>query len=372
MADIPNFINRDPDAIMAEVTAEFESKLGRPLQSGQFEQLVAQIISYFEVLLLERFNAGMAQLLVQFSNAPILDYIAALVAVERLPAANAGCTVKFNLVSGHGSVVLPIGTRVASQDGQHIFEVVDDITIAAGEVEVETLVTAQIAGKSANGIPIGGINTILDPIAWISSVENTEPTSGGSDVETDEQLRERIKLAPSQFSVAGPRQAYMFFAKSANPSIIDVSVADANETGQPGVVTIVPLCEDGNYTQVIQDIENVCNAENIRPLNDKLDVKPPSEVHYNLEVDLTLFTGSNSNDVESKVIMALEDFTDAKSKRLGLDIVRSAIVQVCRLPEVYDVKIVSPSFATGNIIIDFNEVPICDSISVNVIGFNNG
>jgi hypothetical protein len=49
-------------------------------------------------------------------------------------------------------------------------------------------------------------------------------TANGTDDETDEELRERIRLAPSQFSVAGPTGAYKFFAKSAHPSIVDVSV----------------------------------------------------------------------------------------------------------------------------------------------------
>ena len=90
MNNIPSFVTRDPDVIMSEIKLQMEDLLGREIQPAQVEQLILQIIGYREVLLLERFNAGMAQLLFQFSNAPILDYVAALVAVERLPAENAG------------------------------------------------------------------------------------------------------------------------------------------------------------------------------------------------------------------------------------------------------------------------------------------
>ena len=107
ITEAPVFVSRDPAAIMAESKAQLERILGRELQPAQVEQLMLQFIVYRETLLLERFNAGMRQLLYQFSTAPVLDYVAALMAVERLPASHAGCTVRFSLVpglsqSGHG------------------------------------------------------------------------------------------------------------------------------------------------------------------------------------------------------------------------------------------------------------------------------
>lgn len=365
MATTPTFINRDPETIMAEVKSQMESLLGREIMPAQVEQLILQIICYREVLLLERFNAGMAQLLYQFSTAPILDYIASLVAVERLPAAFAGCIVRFTLVPGHANVVLPAGTRVATSDGQHIFEVDDDITIPSTVNMVETAVTAQVAGKGANGYAVGDVNVILDPYAWISSVANTTVTGGGSDIETDESLRERIKLAPTQYSTAGSRQSYIFHAKRANPSIIDVSVSSPI----PGVVFIVPLCEDRVYEQVLIDIYNTCSAEDVRPLTDTVIVSEPQEVEYEIDVELTLFDGAPVQEVQNKVYQALNEFAESKSRRLGLDIVRSHISQVCRIAQVYDVNIISP---TDNVVIDFNEIPVCTGITVNVTGFNHG
>lgn len=60
------------------------------------------------------------------------------------------------------------------------------------------------------------------------------------DVESDAQLRERIKLAPSQYSSAGSRSSYKFYAKSANAMITDVSVSSP----VPGSVLIVPLTNE--------------------------------------------------------------------------------------------------------------------------------
>ena len=365
---IPAFVNRDPDLIMSEIKTQMEGMLGRQIQPAHVEQLMLQAICYREVLLLERFNAGMAQMLFQFSQAPVLDYIAGLVAVERLPAANAGCIVRFILVPGHGSVVIPAGTRVATGDGKAIFAVADDIAVPSTVNSVEALVTAQIAGKAANGYEPGFVNKILDPLAFVSSVTNMTATGGGSDEETDEQLRERIKLAPTQYSTAGSRQSYIYHAKSANPAIIDVSVSSP----VPGTVYIVPLLAEGTYAQVVADIHAVCSAETVRPLTDMVIVSEPTEINYGIEVELTVYEGANVQDTEDRVLEALKEYTESKSRRLGLDIIRSHITQVCRIPEVYDVRVVLPSWAAGNIIVEYDEVPVCSSIAVTTTGTNYG
>jgi len=365
MAAVPSFVNRDPAVVMAEVKEQMESMLGREIQPAQLEQLVLNIISYREILLLERFNAGMAQLLYQFSNAPVLDYIAALVAVERLPAAPAGCIVRFTLVTGHNGRVIYGGTRVAD-DNQIIFETNDDVTVPVGQDGVDILVTALEAGKQANGIETGKINKLLDPgLGWIESVSNTTTTWGGSDDETDEQLRERIKLAPSQFSSAGSRQSYLFHAMKANAAIIDVSVSSP----VPGTVLIVPLIEGADYEQVNADVFAACNAEHVRPLTDNVIVDAPVFHHYTIDVELIVFEGADVSAVESDVYARLQAFADAKAVKLGSDVVRSHIIAACVRPDVYDVTVVLPD---ANAVVPYYEAADCIGISVTVTGTNAG
>jgi len=364
MSKVPTFVNRDPDVIMSEIKALMESILGREIQPAQVEQLILNIIGYREVLIYERFNAGMAQLLYQFSSAPILDYIAALVAVERLPAAHAGCIIRFTLVPGHGSVVIPSGTRVSTSGGI-IFETNDDYTVAPSVNTAELLVTAIEPGRESNGFETGTVTVILDALAFVSMVTNITPTGGGSDEESDEQLRERIKLAPSQFSSAGSRQSYIFHSKGANASIIDVSVSSPI----PGVVLIVPLIEGGDYSKVNADVYAACNAETVRPLTDTVIVDKPIFRHYSIEVELVVFEGSDITAVQSHVYNKLQAFADAKAVRLGSDIVRSHIIAACVTPEIYDVTVVLPNF---NEVVPYYEVPVCDGITVTVTVTNAG
>lgn len=362
----PTFVERDPAVIMAESKAKLEEIMGRELQPAQVEQLILNFVVFRETLLVNRFNAGMRQMLYQFSTAPILDYIAGLVAVERLPAASAGCTVRFTLVAGHGSVLIPEGTRVSSSDGLAIFRTIDDAVIAPATLSVELAVLADVAGKTGNGYAVGTINKILDPLAFVSTVENIDITGGGSDVESDEQLRERIKLAPSQYSSAGSRSSYMFYAKSANAMITDVSVSSP----VPGTVLIVPMTEAGETpAQVIADVYDVCSAENVRPLTDTVIVSAPERKDYAITVDVVLYDGADAATERASIASILEDFVDEKREKLGLDIIRSHIAQACRLSSVYDVTVVAPA---ANLIISNEQFPNCTGITVNVTGFNRG
>ena len=119
--------------------------------SAQFEQLLLNIVVFAEVRILNRFNAGMAQMLYQFSTAPVLDYIAGLVAVERLPASSAGCTVRFTLVEGHGTVLIPEGTRVSSSDGVVIFRTTEDVIVESDTLTVDVQAQADTPGEVGNG-----------------------------------------------------------------------------------------------------------------------------------------------------------------------------------------------------------------------------
>lgn len=365
-SDKPIFVECDPTVIMVESKAKLEEFLGRELQPAQVEQIMLQYIVYREVLLTNRFNAGMRQMLYQFSTAPVLDYIAALVAVERLPAANAGCTVRFNLVVGHGYTLIPEGTRVATGDGAAIFRILDDITVPDTVHVVEAKVLAETAGRVGNGYAVGTVNKILDPVAFVSTVANIDTTGGGSDVESDDQLRARIKLAPSQYSSAGSRSSYKFYAQSANPLITDVSI----NSHTPGTVLIVPLTEAiETPQQVLTDVYAACSPEDVRPLTDTVIVSAPTRKDYAIEVDAELYETADANSCKVEITDALSAYVSEKRSKLGRDIILSHIAQICRISGVYDVDIKAPA---ENIVVSDEQFAHCTGIVVNITGFNNG
>ena len=65
---------------------------------------------------------------------------------------------------------------------------------------------------------------LVDPVAYVEKVENITVSEGGADLEQDESLAERVYLAPSSWSTAGPDDAYEYWVRTFDPAISDVSV----------------------------------------------------------------------------------------------------------------------------------------------------
>lgn len=371
--EIPSFIERDLEAIISEMVADYEQRTGRTLYPAQTERLLINAFAYREMLVRERIQYAATQNLVDFSNAPVLDYLGALLGVIRLSASRATVLEQFNLVPGHSGVTIPKGTRVSSVDGLSVFQTLDDEIVPIGTNTVVLTIECITDGTSGNGFAIGTLTRILDPQAFLMSVTNTSISGGGADQESDEEFRERIKLAPGSFSNAGSRGAYAYFAKSASPSIIAVAVLGPNDTPAtaPGEVQIFPLMADGTVTPptIIDAVEAAVNDEKVRPLTDLVTVLSPTRVDYDIEVNLTLYTDADSISIQSQVEDALASFALAKRQNLGQDIKLNQIISICMVSGVYDVSVVSPS---ADIIVANTEFGFCNSVTVNVIGTNNG
>lgn len=372
MADKIDFLTIDPDQDVADLKAKFEELTGRILQPAQAEQLVFQSIGYRISLLKQQINETANKCFVVFANGPALDLLGQNMGVTRLPASPATCVLRFTLVAGHSALNIPEGIRVQSIDGQATFitiesKSVDDVT---NTVDIKAECTKE--GIIGNGYAAGNVSVILDPLAYVSAAVNTDTTSGGSDAETDDELRERIFLAPSQFSVAGPTGAYKFFAKSAHPSIVDVAVTIGHDPDTddviPGQVDIFPLMADGSDPSVeIQDaILAICNDEKIRPLTDTVVVKAPTKTDYAIEAQLVLLTDAVQDDVVAAVTANLQAYVDERKNKLGIDVVKSQLIGRCSIPgAVYDVVIASPS---ADIVAGENEWTNCTGITVTVTG----
>ena len=181
-----------------------------------------------------------------------------------------------------------------------------------------------MAGEAGNGLVPGQVNRLISWNApFLVSLTNTTTTSGGADIESDDHLRARIWMAPESFSCAGPYGAYEYWAASANPNIIDVSVwSDPPHAGQ---VYIYPLMKDGMMpTQAVLDqVYAVCNADLIRPLTDQVFVQAPIAVTStgcHVKYWIKTSDGQFSNEIQNKVAVAFNEFLIWQKTKIGRDI----------------------------------------------------
>lgn len=364
--EAPVFLNIDPEAIKSAIKADYEQMTGRPLQPGQVEQLLINAFAYREYLLRVQINDAARMNLVEYSRAPFLDYLGQLVGVRRLTPSPAVCPVKYTFTPGHGALTIPAGIRLQSVDGKAVFITDSSVSITAMDDEAFVSATSVADGVIGNGYKAGDISVILDPQAYLLSAENTAETIGGADAESDDDLRKRIKLAPESFSNAGSEGAYRYFALSANPAIVDVSVTSPN----PGEVNIYPLLTGGAIPNqsVLDEVAAICSAEKIRPLTDTVSVLAPSKVDYAIEVELTLLNGSVDSDIIAQVTAQLQDYADSRRSKIGLDVVKESIIRRCMVEGVYSVAVTQPA---ATIVIGDDEVANCTGITVTIGGYSD-
>lgn len=357
------FVHEDAAKIIAELKADLEARLGRQIAPADVEMLLLNAFSYRELLLRSQINDTARQNMVSFSRGAALEYLGELVGVQRLPASFALCTIEFALVEGHNGVTIPEGLRVQSTDGKIIFKTIEEKVCPIGTATVQIICSASEAGTIGNGYAINKINIILDPLAYVSTAQNIDETKGGANEETDDELRERIKLAPAIFSVAGPDDAYKFHAKSASPSIVDVAITSPT----PGEVHIFPLLEGGVLPtpEILQAVQDKCSAKKIRPLTDTVVTGEPTILNYSIEVNLTLLTTAVQATTQTAVENILAAFVEGRKNRLGLDVIRSKIASLCSIEGVYDAEVVTP---IANVEADPEEYTNCTGIIVNIIG----
>lgn len=158
--------------------------------------------------------------------------------------------------------------------------------------------------------------------------------------EEDARLRERVRLAPESFSVAGSRGAYRYWAMSADASISDVAVMSPD----PGVVNVYPLAASGQPSQAILDaVAAKCSAETVRPLCDTVHVLPPEEAAYEITAVIEPYTGYSGELARQQAHAAAQAWADRNAAALGRDIVRSQIIAALSVAGVYRVTLNLPA-----------------------------
>lgn len=178
------------------------------------------------------------------------------------------------------------------------------------------------------------------------------------DGETDDQLRERIRLAPEAFTTAGSKGSYIYHAKSASADIVDVAVLSPS----PGIVNIYPLSVDGLPDQSLIDaVYAICNADDVRPLTDYVQVLDPVASDYSISVTVETYQWPDKDMVQQQVVAALTALVIPAAGTLGHDVTQSSIVAAAMVDGVYRVTVTGP---TADVIVPDEGFARCTGITV--------
>ncbi len=369
MSDV-SLIEVNSEETISEIITAFEQATGETLYPGDERRIFLMQLAPVLLGIKNNINYAARQNLLRYASGEMLDAIGELYGTSRLPAQKAQVTVEFSLSAAQvNTITIPAGTRVTA-DGMVYFALLQALSIPAGQTKGSSLAEATEAGNEGNSYVSGQIKLLVDPVPYVAGVVNINSSSGGSDVESDDNFRERIRQAPESFSVAGSSEAYAYWAKTADVNIADISVSSPS----PGVVNVVPLMEGGEMpTQGILDkVSAIVSARDKRPLTDQVQVFAPEPVPYNVLLTYFIHNSRQTDEVNIREAIegsggAVEQFTLWQKGKLGRAINPDELRYKLMSSGAFRIIINEPSYGS----IPVNKVAVANQITVNYGGIES-
>ena len=339
------------EKILNEMIADYEKKYqeatGRKvtLRPGDKEHIHLRIEAgqYFQMYQILD-NAAKMNLL-KYSKGNFLRHLGAFKKTFIQEPKPAVVTARFTLSEiRKDAIYIPQGTRITAGDGVY-FATDDYAEVKAGDSFVDVDCTCETVGEVGNEYIVGQIETIVDPVPYVSGVSNITKSDGGTGEESEDSFRERIFLAPSSYSVAGPADAYEYWVKQYNSAAIeDVKIYEPTEA----VVDIRILLVGGALPS-----KTFCSGcleylrENpIIPLTDNDLVAAPDVVNYNLKAVYYIARSdlNNIKVIQESIEAAKETYLNWQRTKIGRDINPDALTEFVRAAGGKRVVITSPVF----------------------------
>lgn len=301
----------------------------------------------------------------QFAYGIYLDYHARTRNMERKAAQRAAGRL---LITGQDGTVIPRGSvfaTVSRNDNTAVeYAAAREYTITGGQVLID--IEAVSPGSDGNVAGDMIIIVISDNLNGIKSVINPDPTEGGFNEESDDELRERIIQYDQSMSGSfiGNEADYKRWALSVVGVGEAVVIPAVDDTG---LVTIVATDSNGDPAseglcrQIYDYIMEGANerGERYAPVNAHLSVVSPSTLEIRVEAVLEPEDGASPADIKERFLQSLKAyFLQARGDG---EIRYSEIYRLLKsVTGVYDIRDVTLNGAALNIPLQKTLLPVTD------------
>lgn len=282
--------------------------------------------------------------MLKYAEGDYLDNYAARLGLTRSSGSYATCTVRFTLSAARTSATgIPAGTRVSNATGLY-FATDGYAEIPIGSLYADVSCSCTEMGAGANGQEAGELDTLVDLLPYITSVSNVTATTGGSDVETDDDLRMRIYSARAAYNTAGSKAAYKYWALSYATSIQDVLVYRPSA----GTVRVYVLLKDGELpdSEFLSGLLEYLDEDAKRPFTDSVETSAPDQSSF--DVSLTYYINrsdkASAAAIQAAVAQAVADYVSWQTGAIGRDINPSYLTHLVMAAGAKRVVITSPSY----------------------------
>jgi uncharacterized phage protein gp47/JayE len=334
--------------LLSNISSEFDKSVGSFFYDTQ-KPLAIELESIYDKLTEILLNGFAAT-----AKGEYLDKKVAEQGLTRKAATYATGTVT---VTGNVGSVISNGDKVASDT--LVFTVTQTKYIdSSGTATVSVI--CDTPGKQGN-VPSGAINRFPVTISGLVAVTNTEPTSGGFDEESDDELRGRYFEKVSLPATSGSKYHYVMWAKEVK------GVGDAkcmplwNGAGTVKVI-IINADKQAADAALINAVKNHIEAE--RPIGADVTVESAVPLAINISVSLTLANGVATDIAKQKISDSISSYL--KKNAFSGTYISYAQIGGCILAvdEVLDYSNLKVNGGTLNINIPENAVPVLGVVTI--------
>ncbi|MBV8222816.1 MAG: baseplate J/gp47 family protein [Candidatus Eremiobacteraeota bacterium] len=371
------FAKKDPNLIVEAILGGFEAAwyqdtgevllLRRPDARRMFLLYVAQIVVQQRVVI--NFTGRMN--LLKYMRAEFLDGWGGNWGERgaRLPASRALTTLRFAVPGPlNFPVVIPAGTLVAATAAVTLqFETTAIGTIPIGQLSVDVPARCTEEGTIGNDFLPGQINRLVNfDVLFAINVANTSTTAGGAERQDDDPYRDALWNLPESFATCGPSEAYEWWAKHANPAIINVAVHSAPVIA--GEVHLYSLLTGGLIPsdEILEQVYEMVSARRRRPVADWVFSERPEVANYNIDLD---WYGDEQQatviaSTAAAVATAVDEFVLWTKSKITRDIIPDELIRRVLNAGAKRTVVRAPVYRPSA----FNEVAIAQNITLNFAG----
>lgn len=310
------------EQMLNDFCKKYEEITGKTINLGKADPV--RLILYASALQLyqgmQYIDSAAKQSFLKYAYGNYLDNLGALKGIVRNPGVPADTVIRFTLSEARETIVsIPAGTRV-TPGGNLFFCTKEESVIPAGDMSTDVSAICTEIGTVGNDYDVGSIRVMVDKLPYIAEAKNIIRSGNGAEVETDENFAERIYLAPSKYSVAGPDDAYKYWVKTYNPFVTDVKVTSP----VPGTVDIRFIIRDGEIPsqEMIGEVEQYLREGERRPLTDLVVVSAPEVFKYRVNLKYWINETDKIKEaaIQKNVEEAVDGFVYWQKKQIGRDV----------------------------------------------------
>ena len=292
-----HYLSYDPDAIWEEMMLRYVEAGGDVLYPGDEKMMLLQSMMADVVQLLAAVDNALRMQTLRYAVGDYLDLLGETRGCSRIEASPARASVLITTNATGYISMLPAGTAMTC-DGEMFYLLTEELSLPGYAQDISAEVVADKAGSSGNGLPAGTQMQLVEKNAAVGRIVAATDAHGGSEAESDDSYRERIRESGQASVTTGPKAQYEAASMAVSAEIIDAAAVNEG-AGNVGVYLI--LASGADTPSILQSVEDALSADNVRPLTDTVTVQTADAVTYVLDVEYQAASGVSTAALQEAV-----------------------------------------------------------------------